>query len=74
MARLTPRPGGIRAEKRRRIVVAACCGDIGWFNVSAYNMGIMGYRTSNIDRIGQPPASFSVEAAGGAEQGQRRAG
>ena len=27
--------------------------DIGWFNVSAYNMGIMGYRTPNIDRIGQ---------------------
>ncbi len=23
--------------------------DIGWFNVSAYNMGVMGYRTSNID-------------------------
>ena len=23
--------------------------DIGWFNVSAYNMGIMGYRTPNID-------------------------
>ena len=27
--------------------------DIGWFNVSAYNMGIMGYRTPNIDRIGR---------------------
>jgi hypothetical protein len=25
--------------------------DIGWFNVSAYNMGIMGYRTPNIDRV-----------------------
>ena len=25
--------------------------DIGWFNVSAYNLGIMGYRTPNIDRI-----------------------
>jgi len=23
--------------------------DIGWFNVSAYNNGIMGYRTKNID-------------------------
>ena len=27
--------------------------DIGWFNVSAYNLGIMGYRTPNIDRIAQ---------------------
>jgi hypothetical protein len=25
--------------------------DIGWFNVSAYNHGIMGYRTPNIDRV-----------------------
>ena len=25
--------------------------DIGWFNVSANNHGIMGYRTPNIDRI-----------------------
>jgi len=22
--------------------------DIGWFNVSAYNLGVMGYRTPNI--------------------------
>src|SRR5436190_17838244 len=32
--------------------------DIGWFNVSAYNMGIMGYRTPNIDRIGREGAVF----------------
>jgi arylsulfatase len=25
--------------------------DIGWFNVSAYNHGVMGYRTPNIDRL-----------------------
>jgi hypothetical protein len=25
--------------------------DIGWFNVSAYNMGMMGHRTPNIDGI-----------------------
>ncbi|UYO46247.1 arylsulfatase [Rhodopseudomonas palustris] len=33
--------------------------DIGWFNVSAYNMGIMGYRTPNIDRIGREGATFT---------------
>ena len=33
--------------------------DIGWFNVSAYNMGIMGYRTPNIDRIGKEGAVFT---------------
>lgn len=25
--------------------------DIGQFNVSAYNSGMMGYKTSNIDRV-----------------------
>jgi arylsulfatase A-like enzyme len=33
--------------------------DIGWFNISAYNMGIMGYRTPNIDRIGREGAVFT---------------
>ncbi|HKP50010.1 MAG TPA: hypothetical protein VJU17_08355 [Gemmatimonadales bacterium] len=34
-------------------------GDIGWFNVSAYNLGIMGYRTRHIDRIGREGAVFT---------------
>ena len=33
--------------------------DIGWFNISAYNMGIMGYQTPNIDRIGKEGAVFT---------------
>jgi arylsulfatase A-like enzyme len=33
--------------------------DIGWSNISAYNMGIMGYRTPNIDRIGKEGAVFT---------------
>ena len=33
--------------------------DIGWFNVSAYNHGIMGYRTPNIDRIANEGAMFT---------------
>jgi len=33
--------------------------DIGWFNISAYNMGIMGYQTPNIDRIGKEGAIFT---------------
>jgi arylsulfatase A-like enzyme len=33
--------------------------DIGWFNVSAYNLGIMGYRTPNIDRIAKEGALFT---------------
>jgi arylsulfatase len=33
--------------------------DIGWFNVSAYNMGMMGYRTPNIDRIAHEGMLFT---------------
>lgn len=33
--------------------------DIGWFNVSCYNHGIMGYRTPNIDRIAADGAMFT---------------
>src|SRR5499427_3807214 len=33
--------------------------DIGWFNVSAYNLGLMGYRTPHIDRIAKEGALFT---------------
>lgn len=33
--------------------------DIGQFNISAYNLGMMGYKTPNIDRIGQEGALFT---------------
>ena len=33
--------------------------DIGWFNVSCYNHGLMGYRTPNIDRIAKEGAMFT---------------
>ena len=33
--------------------------DIGWFNISANNNGIMGYRTPNIDRIAKEGALFT---------------
>jgi arylsulfatase A-like enzyme len=33
--------------------------DIGWFNISANNNGIMGYRTPNIDRVAKEGALFT---------------
>jgi arylsulfatase A-like enzyme len=33
--------------------------DVGWFNLSAYNRGIMGYRTPNIDSIANDGALFT---------------
>ena len=32
--------------------------DVGWFNTSAYNRGMMGYRTPNIDRIADEGVHF----------------
>ena len=33
--------------------------DVGWFNVSAYNNGMMGYKTPNIDRIAKEGAMYT---------------
>jgi len=33
--------------------------DVGWFNISAYNRGMMGYRTPNIDRIANEGMLFT---------------
>ena len=33
--------------------------DIGYWNISAYNRGMMGYHTPNIDRIGEEGAIFT---------------
>ena len=47
-AQQRPAPGPSAREPNILMIMAD---DIGWFNVSAYNHGIMGYRTPNIDRI-----------------------
>jgi arylsulfatase len=33
--------------------------DIGWYNISALNLGVMGYKTPNIDRIAREGALFT---------------
>ena len=33
--------------------------DIGWYNVSAYNLGMMGYQTPNIDRLAKEGILFT---------------
>jgi len=49
--------GGSHAKKPNILIILG--DDIGWFNISAYNMGIMGYRTPNIDRIAKEGALFT---------------
>jgi arylsulfatase A-like enzyme len=47
------------AEARKPNILFIMSDDIGWFNISAYNHGIMGYLTPNIDRIGNEGALFT---------------
>ena len=46
-------------EKKKPNILIIWGDDIGWFNVSMNNNGIMGYRTPNIDRIATEGCNFT---------------
>ena len=46
-------------EKKKPNILIIWGDDIGWFNISAYNHGIMGYKTPNIDRVAKEGAMFT---------------
>ena len=48
-----------RPRRRKPNILVIWGDDIGWYNVSAYNLGVMGYRTPNIDRIAREGAMFT---------------
>ena len=47
------------AQEKKPNILIIWGDDIGQFNVSTYNMGMMGYKTPNIDRLGQEGAVFT---------------
>jgi len=47
----------VAAEKPNILIIWG--DDIGWFNISVYNMGMMDYKTPNIDRIAKEGALFT---------------
>lgn len=47
------------ASRQRPNIVVIWGDDIGYWNLSAYNRGVMGYRTPNIDRIAKEGALFT---------------
>ena len=55
------------AQQAKPNILFIMADDIGWFNASCYNNGIMGYRTPNIDRIAKEapssPTSMVSKAA-----------
>jgi arylsulfatase A-like enzyme len=55
-ARSAPAPA---AQSRKPNILVIFGDDIGFWNVSAYNRGMMGYRTPNIDRLAREGAIFT---------------
>jgi arylsulfatase A-like enzyme len=51
--------GGQEAAAKKPNILVIWGDDIGQFNVSAYNMGMMGYKTPNIDSIAKDGALFT---------------
>lgn len=47
------------AENSRPNILVIWGDDIGQFNISSYNLGVMGYRTPNIDRIAREGCLFT---------------
>jgi arylsulfatase len=52
-------PGVTLAQSKKPNILILWGDDIGYWNVSAYNQGMMGYRTPNIDRIAKEGALFT---------------
>jgi arylsulfatase len=53
-------PGHVRPGRQRKPNILVIWGDdIGFWNISAYNRGMMGYRTPNIDRLFNEGALFT---------------
>ena len=52
-------PSAAQAPAKKPNILVIMGDDIGWFNPSCYNSGIMGYQTPNIDRIGKEGARFT---------------
>jgi arylsulfatase A-like enzyme len=53
----SPQAQAQTADKPNILVIMG--DDVGYWNISAYNRGMMGYRTPNIDRIAKEGALFT---------------
>jgi len=49
----------LTAQQKKPNILVIFGDDIGYFNISAYNLGMMGYQTPNIDRIAHEGAIFT---------------
>jgi len=49
----------VRAGAKKPNILVIMSDDVGAFNISAYNHGMMGYKTPNIDRLAKEGAMFT---------------
>ena len=49
----------VSAQDKKPNILIIWGDDIGWFNINAYNRGMMGYKTPNIDRIANEGILFT---------------
>src|SRR5213083_416569 len=52
-------PAAAQQQQRPPNILVIMGDDVGWFNLSCYRQGVMGYRTPNIDRIAAEGALFT---------------
>ena len=50
-----------QAQAQKPNILVIFGDDVGYWNVSAYNQGMIGYKTPNIDRIAKEGALFTLE-------------
>jgi hypothetical protein len=53
-------PAAMAQQPQRPNILVIMADDIGYWNISAYNRGTMGYHTPNIDRIDSEGAIFTA--------------
>ena len=58
-ALVAPATASAQQQQQRPNILVIMGDDIGYWNISAYNRGMMGYRTPNIDRIAAEGAIFT---------------
>ncbi len=56
---VTTRPARAQASTRPPNILLLWGDDIGYWNISTYNQGMMGYKTPNIDRIAKEGGVFT---------------
>jgi len=59
LALLASTPAALGQGKKKPNILVIWGDDVGYWNVSAYNQGMMGYKTPNIDRIAREGALFT---------------